>query len=240
MSKLAVFDVDGTLTDTSAVDSDCYLAALGSALDVREVDSDWDTYTDCTDAGILAEVFHARYGRRPSTLEVSRFVDEFARRLQASHREDAARFAPIAGAPQLLQRLRRCQEWHVAIATGGWDRSARLKLGFAAIAVDGVPLASADDSPSRETILRCAIQRARNHWGPVSFSRIVAVGDAEWDVRAASRLALPFVGVASGDRAETLRARGARTILEDFRDTDQAICCLETAGAPRSYPSGSS
>ena len=43
------------------------------------------------------------------------------------------------------------------------------------------------------------------------------VGDGPWDVRAAQRLRLPFIGIDHTSRGR-LRALGIRTVLADFRD----------------------
>jgi hypothetical protein len=34
MKQLAIFDIDGTLTDTNAVDDECYLRAVSDVLDL--------------------------------------------------------------------------------------------------------------------------------------------------------------------------------------------------------------
>lgn len=232
MRKLAVFDIDGTLTDTSAVDADCFVSAMSRALDLPDVNPDWGVYSDCTDAIIIAEVFGDRCGRRPTTGEQARFVDEFVRLLGLSYQAEPARFEPIAGAPEFIEELKAAGEWEIAIATGGWQRSARLKLTLAGIEAEALPFASSDDAATRDLIVKTAIRRALSTHCLASFDRIVALGDAPWDVRAAARLELPFIGIASGERADRLRSLGASTILEDYRDLEKAISCLDRATRP--------
>jgi len=41
---LVVFDLDGTLTRTFAVDGDCYLQAFDKSLGIRDVNDNWSGY----------------------------------------------------------------------------------------------------------------------------------------------------------------------------------------------------
>jgi len=50
---VAVFDIDGTLTDTMDVDVECYEAAVLAELEV-EIPADWPTFNEVTDSAILA------------------------------------------------------------------------------------------------------------------------------------------------------------------------------------------
>ncbi len=63
--KLVVFDLDGTLTRTSRVDSECYERALLEVAGVRDPRTDWSTYEHATDTGIVDEIFRERFGRSP-------------------------------------------------------------------------------------------------------------------------------------------------------------------------------
>ena len=82
-------------------------------------------------------------------------------------------------------------------------------MGAAQLPAKDIPAAFAEDGPSRESIVRAAIERAKAQYRVRHFERIVSVGDAVWDVRAARRLQLPFVGVGTGQRAVLLREEGA-------------------------------
>ena len=54
---LAIFDLDGTLTRTTAVDGRCFLSALRQIASGVDPDPDWSAYPDVTDSGILVDVF---------------------------------------------------------------------------------------------------------------------------------------------------------------------------------------
>jgi phosphoglycolate phosphatase-like HAD superfamily hydrolase len=228
---LAVFDVDGTLTDTSRIDETCFLRAMASTLDLHDVKTDWVSYDNCTDAGIVRQAFTSRFGRLPTDGEIAEFIHEFVRQLDLSYRTEPRNFSPIPGADALIGALRLCDGWSVSIATGCWAESARFKLTRAGIPLDGAAFASCTDSPSRQEVVRISVGRAEAQYGG-SFERIVLVGDAVWDVRTARSVKLPFVGIGVGQAAEKLRRSGAVAVLPNFLDISTVIQQLSSALVP--------
>ena len=74
----------------------------------------------------------------------------------------------------------------------------------------------------------------RERYGVDGFTRTVSVGDAVWDVRAAARLGLAFVGIGAGEPAARLRADGVSHVVPDFVDTERFFAALEEATVPLS------
>lgn len=72
--RLVVFDLDGTLTQTFAVDGDCYLQAFEQSLGITRVNDHWSDYEHVTDLGVMQGVFRDRFGRAPDASETERFV----------------------------------------------------------------------------------------------------------------------------------------------------------------------
>lgn len=230
--RLAIFDLDGTLTDTSAVDARCYAAALRDAFDVREVDTDWSRYGHVTDSGILREIFQERLERTPNADEESLFIKRFVEHLEGAFRADPGDFLPIQGAPSLTARLSAHPTWRFVLATGGWRDSAQLKLRYAGM--EGlVPhlYGTAHDGVERTAIVEGAITQAQARYGG-GAERLVLIGDAEWDVRTAAEMLLPFIGVATGEGAERLRAAGAATVVETLRGSKKMLELMDTAEVP--------
>lgn len=213
---LIIFDVDGTLTRSSGVDARCFQRAVLEVLGVR-VDTNWAQYRHQTDSGILMEILE-RQGRE-RTQAVSRQVKvRFLELLREACSADPSSCVEVAGAAALLQRLGRRAQVQVAIATGAWEESARLKLDFAGIEAEQLPLASADDSPERKHILEVAIARASGN-GARHVRGVTYVGDGPWDVMAAKQAALRFVGVAGGSAERSaLERAGAHDILFDLTE----------------------
>lgn len=230
--KLVVFDLDGTLTRTYRVDGECFVLAVSEAVQLTALDRKWDDYEHVTDEGILRELFSRRFGRLPAAHESTSIADRFMDLLTTRHGSDASDFAEVAGAQSFVRHLREQSSWGIAIATGAWRRSADFKIHRAQLPLTNIPSAFAEDGPSREAIVRTAIQRAATAYGESEFERIVSVGDALWDVKTARNLGLPFLGVASGARAGLLRDNGASHVIEDYSDTEQCLRYMEEAQTP--------
>ncbi len=181
-----------------------------------DIDTDWSHYPRTTDSGIFHDVFTARIGRSPTAQEVSRFRQHFVDLLARVSSEAA--FAAVTGAPLLLSRLADSGEHRVALATGAWRDSARLKMASAGLCYDDYPAASSDDAFDRETIIKLSMQRAAERYSTPGST--VYVGDGVWDARACRSVGIPFIGIDTGSRATRLSAEGAVCVFPDFSDTD--------------------
>ncbi|MBM4112587.1 MAG: HAD family hydrolase [Phycisphaerae bacterium] len=238
--KLAIFDVDGTLTRTSGVDDECWTRAVRLAWGVDGISTDWGSYRHSTDEGIAAEVMETHRGRRATRGDLDSLRECFAGLIEREARERPERFAPIPGAVTILSSLRG-HGWIPAIATGGWRRTALLKLASAGVSIEGTAAAFADDAWPREQIVRIAASRAAGGAAAGTqgdapnddaassepVERIVYVGDGVWDVTAARAGGYGFVGVATDPRASQLRRAGAPTVLEDLAEVDRVVDALE-------------
>ena len=227
--NLAILDIDGTLTETNAVDEVCFVQAFADAHSITEINTDWMQYQCVTDSGIMFQIFQERFGRPPAGDELQNYKSCLVNLLETHRSRDFSLFAEISGASRALIRLNQETEWAVALATGCWRVSAELKLKAAGIEAEHLPAAFAEDGLSRETILQTAMSRAQRSSGQSHFERIVSVGDALWDVQAARSLSIPFVGVAKGDRGLKLRQAGVTHVLEDYSDYEKLIDCLRRA-----------
>lgn len=234
-ASLAIFDIDGTLTATSAVDDDCYRQAVLDEWGIPSMSTDWSTYEHSTDNAIAAELFRRHRGRDATAAELASLRDRFARLVGAAAARDPSLFREVPGAAAALAAL-PARGWQVAIATGGWTPSARCKLATAGIDIEAIPAAFACDARPREAIIRIAAHRAAERAGRVAFDRIVYLGDGLWDLRACRRTATPFVGVATGERAERLRGEGAGRVVGDYRDFGGLLKALADAAPPAPLP----
>ena len=231
--RLAIFDIDGTLTETNSVDSSCFVQAMADAHSVVGMSTNWGAYEHTTDSFITGEILRERFGRPPDDEELSRFQTCFVRLLEEQRAKDGSLFAEIGGAAAALERLGREPGWAVAVASGCWRVSGLMKLRAAGLELGGAPAAFAEDGLSREEILLAAVARAREVYGVESFERVVSMGDGLWDVRAARNLGFAFVGLARGARAKRLRRAGASHVVEDFKDYGRLMRCLTEAEVPR-------
>jgi phosphoglycolate phosphatase-like HAD superfamily hydrolase len=230
--KLAIFDIDGTLTNTNSIDNECFVKALAEAHAITNIDTDWAIYPHTTDSGITLHIFQEKFGRSPDETELGKFKRCFVNMLSEQYRSNSSSFAEIAGASIVLNRLKQESDWVVAIATGCWRESALLKLKAAKIDIDGIPAAYAEEGLSREEILQAAVSQSMEMYRLSSFERIVSIGDGLWDVRTARRLSFTFLGVGCGESAAMLYQAGAKHVIEDFADYDQLVRFLNEAEIP--------
>jgi phosphoglycolate phosphatase-like HAD superfamily hydrolase len=212
---LALFDIDGTLTASNEIDSVCFADAFRDVFGI-EIDTNWDSYEYTTDRGIVSEAL-VRSGRDVTESALAfhrmRFIELLDQRMTS--------LDEIPGTRAFLGEL-IARNWRVAICTGAWSESARLKLMRAGVGSD-LPLASCDDDASREAILRRG--KALAGGGPDDVA--ISFGDATWDLRAAANLQLPFIGIASGPGAECLRGMGARDVFENYGDAAALLTAID-------------
>lgn len=215
---LVIFDIDGTLTQTTHVDDQCFVQAFADELGLTGINPDWSRYPAVCDSGITQHIFREYLQREPHFTEVTRLQRRFAVLLEEAYRQEPGRFVETPGAAQTIHALRHDSDCAVAIATGGWQLSALLKLEKAQIDIAGLPAAFADHGITREAILAAAMVMARGKYRQPQFTQVTYVGDGVWDVRSARQLGIRFIGVAHGEKETALRAAGATAIIQDFTD----------------------
>jgi phosphoglycolate phosphatase-like HAD superfamily hydrolase len=128
----------------------------------------------------------------------------------------------VAGAKVLVARLLALPNVRVAVATGGWEETAGLKLAHVGIDTHGLALASSSDAKARTEIMLIAAQRAMRG---APFARATYFGDGPWDQRASAQLGYDFVavggavshGVAYADLRETESILARLGVLEEAR-----------------------
>ena len=116
--NLAIFDIDGTLTNTNNVDEDCFVKALAEVHSINDIVTDWTAYPHTTDSGITQHIFQEQFSRSPEETELSKLKGCFVGMLSEHYETDSLSFAEIRGASAALESLKQDSDWAVAIATG--------------------------------------------------------------------------------------------------------------------------
>lgn len=214
--KLAIFDIDGTLTKTNEIDNKCFVKAFADSHQITNIETNWTKYKHVTDSGISLEILEKRLGRTPNKQDFDKFKSNFIKRLNEFAAKDEGLFAEIKNAKAMLEKLKLEKNWAITFATGCFLDSAKLKLLMAKINVEDFPIATADDAISREEILQIAIEKSLKHFQQPNFEKIVSIGDGLWDVRTAKNLDLDFIGVSNDQNAEKLRKEGVEFIVENY------------------------
>lgn len=222
-----LFDIDGTLARSNDLDERLFALAIEEILGVEGISTDWATYADTTDEAITRELIEMHMaGEDPDQLATAtrlRFIE-----LVTSDLADLrSTITPVPGVPEILDRLAQRDGAALAMATGGWPESAKLKLE--AIGVDHAAhtLCTCADHPQRHGIIEHALAQLGR-----TTERAVYFGDGIWDARASRRLGIGFVGIAAEQgRRERLEAEGATVILEGFADFEAVVEAAEQAMA---------
>lgn len=218
---LIIFDIDGTLCDTHDVDARCHIEAIESVTGHSLASVDWSLYPEATSAAIVQDLL-SNIGIPDVVATEQLILDEFIALLDAEAERKPELFQPVEGALELFEELRRGEKHKVAIATGCWRESARLKLHRSGFVIGDVPFASSSDTRRRADIIALAASRAGS-----DVSDAVYVGDGLWDLRATRELGMRFVGV--GRRHELLREHGASQVLASFAEQSQFFRFLNDA-----------
>lgn len=209
--KAIIFDIDGTLTGTNDVDSECFVQAVREVLGVDGFDTKWSNYQFVTDSGIVQEISQRHCDRPMSGSLMKAFYERLSNLLKA--RPDSS-FQEIPGAKSFVGRLQESPDYAVAFATGAHQASAVRKLQTAGFEIEGVPLASSSDAVVREHIMLRALDLL-SHQERTVFKEVVYFGDAPWDVEASANLGWRLVGI--GSRI------GCGQVFEDYTNPEAIL-----------------
>lgn len=213
-SRIYILDLDGTLMPTHELDNVCYWKAVHEVFGTLPGTVPLTSFTHVTDTGILHEWCTHQVGRAPTAEETAAVRALFMAHIEVSAESEPHHFTPTHGVNTWLRHVRH-EGAAVAVATGGWGHTARFKLQCSGLHRWRLPLASADDAPTRTDIMRVALDLLLEGAGAASITPTY-VGDGPWDAGAARELGWGFIGIASGQRAKVLRDCGARQVHVDF------------------------
>ena len=210
--KLAIFDIDGTLTQTMIVTDALFALAVREVVLLENFSQDWSKYPHVTDSGILQHIFKQNFDREPAEDELRAIQSRYLELLRAA----CPKALPVPGAADALRAIRESGEWSAAIATGNWYEAARHKLKICDLPFFNIPMATADDFSDRKEIVSFAIRKAG------SPDKVVYLGDRPWDRAAATALGISFVAIGT-------EVPDAPLQLQDYSDLTRLWDVLEQA-----------
>jgi phosphoglycolate phosphatase-like HAD superfamily hydrolase len=223
---LIMFDLDGTLVDSTNIDSGCYLQALVDVFgfNLDQIDRDWGNYPHVTDAGILQTLCQTELGRDPTAIEISHYQQRFLELLNTAIGHQPLQ--EICGAKDLLHHLGLDPNFAISVATGGWRTTAEFKLQQTGLDQVLLPMACSDDAYARVEIMKCAYQRSIDLYQQPEFETVTYIGDGIWDGVASNQLDYQFIGIGSGDRATDLFATGAKKVFPHYQNLGSIMASL--------------
>jgi beta-phosphoglucomutase-like phosphatase (HAD superfamily) len=228
---LILFDIDGTLTATNAVDTKCYAVAFEKTFGIPLPTTDWGVYEHCTDFAIAQEALQSQRGAPGTPEELAAYERAFVVELEKEFAANPEGFREIRGARAILEAIAARPEMRAAIASGGMRLSACYKLARIGVDAEAMPAGFANDGISREDIARCAVARADGQAGALNLD-LVYVGDGPWDAKTAAAMNMRFIGITGDASRERLSALGVKTLLSDYRDQEAFWCAVAEATAP--------
>jgi len=227
---LLLFDLDGTLVDTSADDARLFGAALDEVAGQHVPLHSWEHYTEITASSITREALAPVFGRRARDGEVFQARQIQTRLWEQAYEAGQLTLRPVPGALELFREAQTRPGHVAAIATGGWGPSALIKLHAAGFSLEDLVIATSDDAESRQSILGTAEILAAAARGCFGFSGRVVIGDGVWDARGARAVKGGFIGVSADPvHALHLRAEGATAVMPDFTDRAAFWAAVEAA-----------
>ncbi len=213
-----IFDIDGTLTNTTKVDDKCFIQAFEIVFGLDISNQDWSKLKNVTDWGITEEIISKSWNRKPTKAELKKMELKFVRLLKNELQENIVHFEEINGATNFIECLNKKDDTIVGIATGGWEKSATLKLN--AIGIEPTEFAFSNSSrfKERETILSDTINQITEMTNQ-PIEQVIYFGDGTWDFLTCKKLGIDFIGI-DYKESGVLKKIGAKKIFKDFKNPE--------------------
>jgi phosphoglycolate phosphatase len=221
MSKLVLFDIDGTLVLTGGAGIRAMNRAGETLLGVRNL-LDGIQVAGRTDWIILHDAL-AKLGRDLDEDLFARLRDQYIANLREEilQRGQGVK-AVMPGIPELLPVLESRDDVCLGLLTGNFEQGARIKLEHFDLWRYFKCGAFGDDAADRNALVPFALERARGRGlGEVAYSDVFVIGDTPHDVACARAVgAVPIAVATGGFSVDQLRSTGAPVVLENLSDTE--------------------
>jgi phosphoglycolate phosphatase-like HAD superfamily hydrolase len=219
MKKIIIFDIDGTLI-TDRLESAAYVKAWEKSFGITGVSDDWGSYPSPNDEGIAQYILQRHFGRPAVPAEIKKYMDAYSALLMDIEPE----FIP--GAAAMLELLSSKRGTVLALATGNWERTAKIRLEKAALWRYFRCGAYAEQGTDKTHILQKALERCRQSWPDIKGNgSFVYIGDQCADARAAEVHSIPFIGIHK--RVDTYLGFPAAYTCPDYLDLEGFIRKLD-------------
>lgn len=191
-NKLAIFDIDGTLTNSVRIHQLAFVNAL-EELGFAGFDTNWNNYKHHTDSYIFDAIFQHQYKKESTKRDVEQFESTLNNHI--SKEVCTTPIHEIKAAAYFLQQLIQYSEFDIVFATGSLLKPAIQKLSLANISINDNLISAANEIFSREELVLDAIGKAKNYYCKNSYEKIISFGDGLWDFTTANNLNIDFIGI---------------------------------------------
>ena len=217
MTRVILFDIDGTLIRTGGAGQRAFGAAFQSEFGLADACAN-TSFAGRTDRGLAADIL-AAHQLDPSQTNIQRIFDSYlnwlAEFLPADHHE------PLPGVRDLIAGLRALPgSPAIALLTGNLSRGGELKLTHFNLWQEFAWGAFGDTHEARDDTARYALELAREKLGsdlePVD---LLILGDTERDIQCARAIGARVLAVATGmESMEELAGHQPDLLVKDLTE----------------------
>lgn len=215
--NLVIFDIDGTMLNSSALEDALFIKAVEEVLKVKVKEADWTHFENVTDEALAYDICQLHLQREITAHEMAAIKAMFLSLYQQELIARPELVFPVRGIHQFIKNLEEDPNYKICVATGSWKNLALLKLGHVSIDVSTYAMATSDDHYRRIDITRTALARAKELYKEFWFEHIYLFGDGVWDLHVGRGMCVPFIGV-DNDESGQLQELGATHVIEDYSD----------------------
>jgi phosphoglycolate phosphatase-like HAD superfamily hydrolase len=215
---LLLWDIDGTLIDSSGAGKRALCDALRAVLGIEDT-LEWLDFHGRTDVWITRQIL--RHHALPETsADIGGVLNAYLERLDAAMLSEDVRVLP--GAREIVETVAARPKIAQGLLTGNLRRGAEEKLAPAGLWRFFPFGAFADDSEFRNDLGAHALRRASEHHGvPFAPERVFVIGDTPHDIECGKAIGARTIAVATG-----------RHSLEELRGHRPGAAFASLADAP--------
>ncbi|HUF24763.1 MAG TPA: HAD family hydrolase [Vicinamibacterales bacterium] len=226
MRTLLLFDIDGTLVLTGKAGLRALNRAFHEAAGIADVFRGMHA-AGRTDGYLLEEAARRAGLEMTPALRTALESRYYAILAEEIVHPGEGRKQVMPGVRPLVDLLQQRDDTVLALLTGNYRRSARIKLEHFDLWSPFRFGAFADDSSDRNLLVPVALDRAREAGHDPHPDRVIVIGDTPLDVECAKAGGVRALGVATGSHTvEQLCEAGAYAALEDLSDTARVLDLL--------------
>jgi len=227
MTKLVLFDIDGTLLDPDGAGRRAMLAAMQRVFGTTGP-ADGYPMAGKVDSQIVIELMRAA-GLDDKSIQAALpiYWADYTAELRRIIGEHRVRVLP--GVRELLDRLREHPEVIMGLLTGNIRSTAWIKLAAVGLAEYFDEMgAFGDEALSRPELPKIAVRRAAERLGKEFQGKdIVVIGDTPADIQCGQAVGAKTIAVATGPYSCTaLRRHNPDYCFPDLRDTEAVLAAI--------------
>jgi phosphoglycolate phosphatase len=219
--RLVFWDIDKTLVDIGGISREIYAAAFEVVTGL--VLERMPDMAGKTDRDLIISSLQLRDVPEPER-RLTDFYSALADATEARKAEIKERGRCLPGARAAVKQLTVVPRLVQSVVTGNIRPTAQIKLAAFDLAdpIDFDIGGYGSDDGERATLVRLALQRARQKYGVAYLpENIFVIGDTPYDIAGAKANGVRAIGVASGSSmVGELEAAGADAVLVSLEDTD--------------------